>query len=179
MLVLEAILSSASERELPFSLKSVILPVIYDQAGKKIIQAVKKMRHRPALVLSLGEGKDQFKLELLTHNLDSSKTADNLGGLRQDVPIIAGGNAVLELSFAGKVASLCREQGFEASPLLSQSAGGFVCNNTAYHVMHHFDREEWPIDYGFIHVPSVEVAGLNVKNMATAILKLILAGGYN
>jgi pyroglutamyl-peptidase len=109
-------------------------------------------RHRPALVLALGQagGRAGISLERVAINLIDARIPDNAGAQPVDVPIVDNAaNAYFStLPTKAMLARLC-DAGIPAS--LSHTAGTFVCNQVFYALMHALRRRR--ARGGFAHVP--------------------------
>jgi len=111
-------------------------------------------RHRPALVLALGQagGRAEISLERVAVNLIDARIADNAGAQPVDVRVVEKApNAYFStLPLKAMLAALQRH-GIPAT--LSHSAGTFVCNQVFYGLAHALARSRRRARGGFIHVP--------------------------
>lgn len=153
------------------------LPVVYDLAAEVAAGCLAELSQSPTLMLSLGEGDCWIRLESRAHNLDDTPNlADNAGNLRIAQPIDANGPAQLELDM-GLARNLDRLTPRERLRVkLSDDAGGFVCNNTAYRMRRFF--AESPLlrtRYAFVHVPHGGCASLSDDELAAKILTKLIA----
>ena len=110
-------------------------------------------RHRPALVLALGQagGRAEISLERVAINLIDARIEDNAGAQPIDRRVIANAASAYfsTLPIKAMLARL-REAGIAAG--LSQSAGTFVCNQVFFGLAHALARNARARG-GFIHVP--------------------------
>jgi pyroglutamyl-peptidase len=110
-------------------------------------------RHRPRLVLSLGQaaGREGFTLERAALNVDDARIADNAGARPVDTPVVDGAAPARfsTLPIKAMVAAL-REGGFTAE--VSNSAGTFVCNHVFF-ALQHLLRRRRSVRSGFMHLP--------------------------
>jgi pyrrolidone-carboxylate peptidase len=129
------------------------LPVVYDRAEEAAARCYERMNPKPRIVLGLGEGTCEIRLETAAHNLDDGALADNSGVRRQRRPILPSGPATVAFHWPAQ-ALYCAASEADALDRLvvSKTPGGFVCNNTAYRMAHRFLSEP-TLQYGFIHVP--------------------------
>jgi pyrrolidone-carboxylate peptidase len=158
-------------------IKVCVLPVVYDRAAQKAMECYEAMKPKPVAVLSLGEGFCAISLETAEHNLDSTSAPDNAGNVRM--------NHIIDKRYPESVGmTLPVDDLFCSSHLepqevrhtvISASPGGFVCNNTAFHLAAKFN--ELHVPYGFIHVPSNACAGFgdfSDLNVATSVVGKML-----
>ncbi len=128
------------------------------------------VRHRPALVVCLGQagGRSGLSLERVAINVDDARIPDNLGAKPVDQSIVANGPAAYFTSLPIKAMLLAaREAGVAAE--VSQTAGTFVCNHVFYGLMHRLALEptlRHTTRGGFIHVPYVPEQGLPAMPLA-------------
>lgn len=130
------------------------LPVEYDLASEKAKQCYEQMDPKPDMVLSLGEGGCDIRLETRGVNFDNTPSADNGGNVRLEQTIDANGRPYEVFNMP--VADMFCATEVEVGPphRASTDAGYYVCNNTAYNLARHFKPMNVP--YGFIHVPVTE-----------------------
>lgn len=110
-------------------------------------------RHKPALVLALGQagGRAEISLERIAVNLIDARIPDNAGTQPVDVAVVENApNAYFStLPLKAMLAGL-RQAGIPAA--LSHSAGTFVCNQVFFGLAHLLKRRRG-MRGGFIHVP--------------------------
>jgi pyroglutamyl-peptidase len=109
-------------------------------------------RHRPALVLALGQagGREGISLERVAINLIDARIPDNAGSQPVDARIADNAaNAYFSTLPIKAMLQRLRDAGIPAS--LSQTAGTFVCNQVFYALMHALRRRR--ARGGFLHVP--------------------------
>lgn len=154
-----------------------VLPVVYDRAAEAALKCFDEMEKKPSVVLSLGEGGCDVRLESRGQNWDADG-ADNAGVNRRGSVILPDGPAYspLEFPLEKMMSTLQTRFGRRDRDLvrISHSAGNYVCNNTAYHLSRYFSQ---PGDatYGFIHVPNHACArGTRDAGRVSNILKILL-----
>ena len=111
-------------------------------------------RHRPALVLALGQagGRSEISLERVAVNFIDARIADNDGLQPIDVPVVAGAPAAYFTSLPAKaIVAQLRARGIPAAPSLS--AGSFVCNQVFFAIAHLLAARLPQARGGFVHVP--------------------------
>lgn len=128
-----------------------VLPCVFGAALDALNAALE--RHRPQLVLALGQaaGRSALSLERVAINVDDARIPDNAGAQPVDKPVVAKGpNAhFTTLPVKAMVAAL-RDAGHPAE--LSNSAGTFVCNHVFYGLQHALRRRR-AARSGFMHLP--------------------------
>lgn len=127
-----------------------ILPTQFDAAPLVLEKLI--ARHRPALVLALGQAgrREGISLERVAINLIDARIADNAGAQPVDARIVDNAaNAYFSTLPIKAMLQRLRDAGIPAS--LSQTAGTFVCNQVFYALMHALRRRR--ARGGFIHVP--------------------------
>lgn len=134
------------------------LPVVYDQAAQVAEQCLKEAKLKTVdLMISLGEGGCDIRLESAVSNLDhTTKLADNAGVLRavpQKIQNTGPERVAMSLPIEKMYCGLSPAERKFVRP--SVSAGNFVCNNTAYHLgfLHQNQKLKGVKHYGFIHIP--------------------------
>ncbi|HXD84743.1 MAG TPA: pyroglutamyl-peptidase I [Rudaea sp.] len=127
-----------------------ILPTQFGAAPAMLEKLI--ARHRPALVLALGQagGRDGISLERVAVNLIDARIPDNTGAQPVDVCIVDNAaNAYFSTLPVKAMLQRLRAAGVPAA--LSQTAGTFVCNQVFYALMHALRRRR--ARGGFVHVP--------------------------
>ena len=130
-------------------------------------------RHRPALVLALGQagGRDGISLERVAINLIDARIPDNAGAQPVDMAVVHdAANAYFSTLPLKAMLQRLRDARIPAS--LSQTAGTFVCNQVFFALMHALRRRR--ARGGFAHVPylpeqAVRHAGAPSLPLATMI----------
>lgn len=129
------------------------LPVVYDQGAAAAKACYESMEPKPTTVISLGEAGCSVRLETAAHNLDDTPGfPDNDGQIRNGNPILP--DAPASIGFDLPVQEMfCSVSPDDADHVtVSETPGGFVCNNTSFHLANYFAGED--VQYGFVHVPN-------------------------
>jgi pyroglutamyl-peptidase len=129
------------------------LPVVYDQAGERLAEAIKK--HRPALVISFGVGTRTVTIEATARNdYNAAEPLDNAGKPPPRKEILPGGKAELATGLPmEKLLAALQKAGIGAK--VSQDAGGYLCNECFYRLMAQ-EIKDWAANLkvrGFVHLP--------------------------
>ena len=110
--------------------------------------------HKTDAVLHIGQanGTHGIRVERIAHNIDDARIEDNEGNQPEDQTIAEDGPLAYRTTIPTKeIVKAVKDEGIPS--FLSYSAGTFVCNHVIYSTAHHVDKNDLPIDYGFIHVP--------------------------
>ena len=129
-----------------------VLPVSFAATVPMLEDLVE--RHRPMLVLALGQagGRSELSLERIAVNLVDARIADNDGLQPIDVPVVAGAPAAYFTNLPAKaIVAELRTRGIPAAPSLS--AGSFVCNQVFFALAHLLATRLPEARGGFVHVP--------------------------
>ncbi|HSN00440.1 MAG TPA: pyroglutamyl-peptidase I [Rudaea sp.] len=133
-------------------------------------------RHRPALVLALGQagGREGISLERVAINLIDARILDNAGAQPVDAPVVENAtNAYFSTLPLKAMLQRLRDEGIPAS--LSQTAGTFVCNQVFFGLMHRLKRRR-SVRGGFVHVPYLpEQAARHAGAPSIPLEKMIVA----
>lgn len=158
-----------------------VLPTEFDKSLAALRALLR--RHRPALVLALGQagGRAEISLERVAINLIDARIKDNAGVQPIDRRVIRGApNAYFTKLPVKAMLARLREAGIAAA--LSQSAGTFVCNQVFFGLAHALARNARARG-GFIHVPYLPeqaalaggAPGMPLATMIEAIRLCVLA----
>ncbi|MBU6376722.1 MAG: hypothetical protein KGQ59_12040 [Bdellovibrionales bacterium] len=169
-----------------YDVKVLELPTVYDLAATVALETAKAIQASSELsaVISVGEGSCEIKLETLGRNRDYAPGfPDNAGITRGEqgkpdlVKIDEVGPLAVAMPFPVRRAFHRIRWSTEESALLSLSddAGAFVCNNTAYRLARHFSQPGISIPFTFVHVPNhgCPERQKNAKISGSVIAKLI------
>ncbi|MBO7304668.1 MAG: pyroglutamyl-peptidase I [Clostridia bacterium] len=133
-----------------YSVIKLCIPVEYGRAAEKVISVADRVL--PDVILCVGQagGRAAVTPELVGINLRHSELSDNAGYQPSDEPIIRGGAAAYFSTLpVRKMADAVNAKGIPAK--VSYSAGAYVCNDTLYTLLAHFENS--PTRVGFIHIP--------------------------
>jgi pyrrolidone-carboxylate peptidase len=150
------------------------LNTIFDKAYAQTEDCLKALTDRPVMVIALGESTCQLKVETMMRNIDKTHGPDNAGVERNNSKITHGAPDVIGMRYP-LPQMYCTLTTAERNNIdVSNNAGSFVCNNTAYQMSYHYPE----IQYGFIHVPANTCSNLVKKTEASVVTleKMILEG---
>ena len=146
-----------------YRLHKMEIPTVFGCAAEKVLQAAEELS--PDVILCIGQagGRSAVTPEMIGVNLRYARIPDNAGNQPMDMPCVCGGPAAYFATVP--VRKMAENIAAENLPgAVSYSAGAYVCNDTLYTVLHHFDGTKTRV--GFIHVPFLpEQAKENVPSM--------------
>lgn len=153
------------------------LPVIRFEAVARVIAAIEV--ERPELVIALGQagGRSRVTPERIAINVDDYRSPDNAGNRPAGEPIVEGGPAAHWCTLPVKgIANAIQQAGIPAA--ISNSAGTYLCNHTAFGILDYLNTKALTTPAGFIHLPYLpeqalgkagEVASMSLELMTEAI----------
>lgn len=136
------------------------LNTVFDKSYGQLEDCLKTLQKAPQLVLGLGEAACEMKIEMVGRNLDKTFGPDNEGQERNNSEIIPGAEKFLGFTYPLSEMYCALDAKERNKLVVSNSAGSFVCNNTAYQFSHYYPE----LASGFIHVPANNCQGLATKN---------------
>ncbi len=162
-----------------FCLQTRIFPVIYDRASEEITETIRTTNPEILIMIGVSKTAKKMQLEQVARNLDCSETFDNQNVVRKNHRILDDGPDQYCTSLPlDEYADTLTEAGI--STIVSNDAGGFLCNHYYYRACHYFAVT--PVDCVclFVHVPNLENGGnvcrqkpnLSVSGVAEGILLL-------
>lgn len=133
-----------------YRLTKLHIPVEYGRAASDVIKIADEILPDAILCIGQAGGRAAITPEFVGINLRHSEIADNAGYQPSDEPIIRGGAAACFSTLpARKIADAINKAGISAA--VSYSAGAYVCNDTLYTLLAHFENSRTRV--GFIHIP--------------------------
>lgn len=133
-----------------FDLTKLQIPTKFTLAAQSVLQTAQVLQPDAILCIGQAGGRDSITPEVVAINLREAAIADNAGILAQNEPVIAGApTAYFATAPVRDMVAAMKKAGIPAK--LSYSAGAFVCNDTLYTLLHHFENTK--IQVGFLHVP--------------------------
>lgn len=158
----------------PIEVKLCPLNTIFDEAYAQTEECLKALDQAPVMVLGLGEATCDLKIEAMMRNKDKTVGPDNAGNHRHHQTIVAGAPEVIGLRYPLAQMYCALSTNERRDLTVSNNAGSFVCNNTAFQMSHFYEE----LQYGFIHVPANNCQNLT-RRTETAIMaleKMLLKG---
>ena len=155
-----------------FELCKLEIPTVFGKAAQKVLEAAES--RQPEVILCVGQagGRAAVTPERIAVNIRDAKIPDNAGncpkgefvdsegpaGIFSTVPVTEMAEAICAAGLPGAV---------------SNSAGAFVCNDTLYLLLRHY--EGTPVKVGFIHVPYLPEQGSPSLPLADTVRALVAA----
>lgn len=131
---------------------TAVLPVVYGAAVHALSDAVARVD--PEIVVSLGQADESgsIAVERLARDVSTAEQRDDAGRLGGDLSPGHRGPPVYASTLpVAQVVEELRRAGIPA--VLSEDAGGYVCNHLFYGLMHLLATERPGAVGGFVHVP--------------------------
>ena len=153
--------------------RSVVLPVQHEAARAVVAPLLEAPGLAAVVHLGLAGGRARIALERVAVNVMDYSRPDAHGQVLRDVACVEGGPAAYfsTLPLRDMLAALTAE-GLPA--YISNTAGTFLCNDTAYTTLHALTRRRLALPAGFIHLPflpsMVTAHGLEEASMDLAVL---------
>jgi pyroglutamyl-peptidase len=141
------------------ALKTVLLPVYFDDCVDLLLQEIEEFRPDAVISCGLAGGRTGITPERIAVNLKDIATdasyPDNKGARPHDMPINPDGPDGLFTKLPiRRMVSCLKEAGIPAS--ISYTAGTFICNNTMYGVLDYIRKNDLSMIAGFVHFPASE-----------------------
>ena len=155
-----------------FALCKLEIPTVFGKAAEKVLEKAREFR--PDVILCVGQagGRAAVTPERIAVNIRDAKIADNAGNcpvgefvdpdgpaaIFATVPVMRMAQAICDAGLPGAV---------------SNSAGAFVCNDTLYLLLRHYEGAA--VKVGFIHVPYLPEQGSPSLPLADTVRALVAA----
>jgi pyroglutamyl-peptidase len=152
-LIVEA-LAKRAKADNGVELIAEVLPTEFAQAGRRIVELIR--RHRPERIVCLGlaAGASAIRLERVALNLDDTEQADNAGLSHQGKLIVENGPLAYWSTLP--IEKMCDELQKRGIPaVISNHAGTYVCNHVFYLARHVVELMGSGSPCGFVHLPSL------------------------
>lgn len=151
------------------------IPVIYGEAAEAVLEAASEISPDGILCVGQAGGRDAVTPERIAVNIRDAGICDNAGNRRWGQRIAqAGAAAYFATVPVERMAAAILAAGLPGR--VSNSAGTFVCNDTLYTLLHHYDGTG--VRVGFLHVPYLPEQGspsLPLPNTVSALEAAISA----
>lgn len=152
-------------------METLLLPVSFMRAGKKIREALKEKR--PDVLVMLGQrGKgESIDIERIAINMMDASSSDNDGYHPQEQTIVDEGEAAYFSNLPVKtLRDALLHRGIPAR--VSNSAGLYVCNSTYYNALNEIYDQGLSTKALFIHLPIIS-EDFPIEMLTDAILAII------
>lgn len=158
----------------PFRLYKLEIPTVFGLAGQRVLQAAQVIGPKVILCVGQAGGRGAITPERIAINVRDARIPDNQGNQPLGERIDPDGPAAYFSTLDVKaMAQAIEAAGFPAA--VSNSAGAFVCNDTLYTLLRHFDRSDTRV--GFVHVPWLPEQGTPCLPLADTVSGLTAAIG--
>ncbi len=128
------------------------LPVVYGDAAKQVLARATLEEADGLLCLGLASKDRCLRVERVARNRATSLEADARGEVRAGRLAIDGVEDVLETSLDAEAFSRALHERGVAS-IVSEDAGGYVCNDLYFRLLHAARAGRGPTRVLFVHVP--------------------------
>lgn len=133
-----------------FRLTRLEIPTVFEKAARTVLAAAEADPADVILCVGQAGGRAAVTPERIAINLSDARIMDNEGNQPVEKPIDPEGpDGIFSTVPVSAMARAIREAGLPGQ--VSLSAGAFVCNDTLYRLLRHFDGTATHV--GFIHVP--------------------------
>ena len=156
-----------------YDLCKLEIPTVFGMAARRVLEAAEGFR--PDVILCIGQagGRAAVTPERIAVNIRDAKIADNAGNVPVGEFVAPDGPAAMFTTVpVMKMAEAICAAGLPGA--VSNSAGAFVCNDTLYLLLRHY--EGTAVRVGFIHVPYLPGQGspsLPLEDTARALVAAI------
>ena len=155
-----------------YQLYKLQIPTVFGVASKKVLNMAADIK--PDLILCIGQagGRAAVTPERIAVNIRDARIPDNAGNQPQGEFVDSNGPAAYFSTIPVKemAESICALQ---LPATVSNSAGAFVCNDTLYALLHHFNGSNTQV--GFIHIPYLPQQGTPSLPLEDTVKALIAA----
>lgn len=148
------------------------IPTVFVKAAETILSATTEFE--PDVILCVGQagGRSAITPERIAVNICDARIPDNAGNQPNGEPIVSDGPAAYFSTLSPEVmrdAILADD----INATVSNSAGAFVCNDTLYRLLHHYQNT--PVKVGFVHIPYLPEQGIPSLPLADTVAALTAA----
>ena len=144
------------DRIADFRLCKLQIPTIFGKAAEEVLKAAEN--EKPDIILCIGQagGREAVTPERIAVNIRDARIPDNAGRMPQGAFVIEGAPAAYFATVPVKqMTEAILSKGIPGK--VSNTAGTFVCNETLYRLLHHYEGTRTRV--GFIHVPYLPEQG--------------------
>lgn len=132
------------------------IPTVFGLAAQKVLEKAAEIQ--PDVILSVGQagGRAAVTPERIAINVRNARIADNEGNQPVEEMIVpTGADGMFATVPVARMAQAIQDAGLPGA--ISNTAGTFVCNDTLYTLLHHYQNTA--VQAGFIHVPYLPEQG--------------------
>ena len=146
------VLLHALENDL--SVVRVVLPTQYNAAGIQIVRLIRDLRPEAVVSFGVADGPTAVRMERIAKNWDGTRSPDNAGDLRIGQVIVSGAPETYQATLPYDAMRSALEAR-DIPHVVSDDAGGYVCNHAFFRARHEIAESGCAIPCGFIHVPPI------------------------
>ena len=139
-----------------FEVHKLEIPTVFGLAARTVLEKAAEIQ--PDVILSIGQagGRAAVTPERIAINVRSARIPDNAGNQPAEEPIVSeGADGIFATVPVVRMVQAIQDAGLTGA--VSNTAGTFVCNDTLYTLLHHY--ENTAVRVGFIHVPYLPEQG--------------------
>jgi pyroglutamyl-peptidase len=155
-----------------YDLCKLEIPTVFGEAARRVLEAAEGFR--PDVILCIGQagGRAAVTPERIAVNIRDAKIPDNAGNVPVGEFVDPDGPAAMFATVpVMKMAEAICAAGLPGA--VSNSAGAFVCNDTLYLLLRHY--EGTAVRVGFVHVPYLPEQGSPSLPLADTVRALVAA----
>lgn len=155
-----------------YDLCKLEIPTVFGMAARRVLEAAEGFR--PDVILCIGQagGRAAVTPERIAVNIRDAKIPDNAGNVPVGEFVDPDGPAAMFATVpVMKMAEAICAAGLPGA--VSNSAGAFVCNDTLYLLLRHY--EGTAVRVGFVHVPYLPEQGSPSLPLADTVRALVAA----
>ena len=132
------------------------IPTVFSLAAETVLRKAQEVAPAAILCLGVAAGRSAVTPERIGINVRSARIPDNRGNQPKEEPVIPGGeDGLFSTMRVSAMAAAIEAMGLPGA--VSNTAGTFVCNDTLYTLLHHYQGTG--VKVGFLHVPQLPEQG--------------------
>ena len=132
------------------------IPTVFSLAAETVLRKAQEVAPAAILCLGVAAGRSAVTPERIGINVRSARIPDNRGNQPKEEPVIPGGeDGLFSTMHVSAMAAAIEAMGLPGA--VSNTAGTFVCNDTLYTLLHHYQGTG--VKVGFLHVPQLPEQG--------------------
>ena len=132
------------------------IPTVFSLAAETVLRKAQEVAPAAILCLGVAAGRSAVTPERIGINVRSARIPDNRGNQPKEEPVIPGGeDGLFSTMRVSAMAAAIEAMGLPGA--VSNTAGTFVCNDTLYTLLHHYQGTG--VKVAFLHVPHLPEQG--------------------
>ncbi len=145
------------------------LPVVYEEAFNTLQPLIDEYQPEAIILLGLAGGRTHISIERIAMNMNHSDAPDNKGNILKFKKIISDGEDGIFTNYPLETL-MDRIHQAKLPVVISNTAGGYICNDIMYRTLHYLKNKNFKSFAGFVHVPYLPEQVLT-KNQPSMALK--------